>query len=76
VVLSRRCGCWTPPPVSGCPLGVRVGWIVLVLLLLGPVGWLLFWRSRNRTKAQVQHSKVPVLVMHATCGFRDRRDDE
>ena len=28
-------------PGSGCPLGPRVGWLVLVLLL-GPVGWLLY----------------------------------
>jgi len=47
VALSRRGGSWTPPPGSGCPLGPRVGWIVLVLLL-GPLGWLLFWRSRRR----------------------------
>ncbi|HEY9548466.1 MAG TPA: hypothetical protein VIR45_03115 [Kiloniellaceae bacterium] len=47
VTLSPRGGSWTPPPGSGCPLGPRVGWLVLVLLL-GPVGWLLFWRSRKR----------------------------
>jgi hypothetical protein len=49
VMLSPRGGSWTPPPGSGCPLGPRVGWIVLVLLL-GPVGWLLFWRSRKRVR--------------------------
>jgi hypothetical protein len=49
VMLSPRGGSWTPPPGSGCPLGPRVGWIVLVLLL-GPVGWLLFWRSRRRLR--------------------------
>jgi hypothetical protein len=47
VLLSPRGGRWTPPPGSRCPLGPRVGWIVLVLLL-GPVGWLMFWRSRRR----------------------------
>jgi hypothetical protein len=34
VLLSPRGGRWTPPPGSGCPLGPRVGWVVLVLLLL------------------------------------------
>jgi hypothetical protein len=50
VALSPRAGRWMPPPGSGCPLGPRVGWLVLVLLL-GPVGWLLFWRSRKRMRA-------------------------
>lgn len=47
VILSPSGGPWTPPPGSGCPLGPRVGWIVLVLLL-GPLGWLLFLRSRRQ----------------------------
>ncbi|MGF1594753.1 MAG: hypothetical protein ACFCUW_15845 [Kiloniellaceae bacterium] len=50
VVLSPRGGSWRPPPGSGCPLGPRVGWLVLVLLL-GPIGWLLFWRSRRRLRS-------------------------
>ncbi|MDH3473819.1 MAG: hypothetical protein OEM59_09000 [Rhodospirillales bacterium] len=41
VALSPRGGPWTPSPGSGCPLGPRVGWLVLVLLL-GPLGWLMF----------------------------------
>lgn len=49
VVLSPNGGRWTPPPGSGCPLGPRVGWLVLVLLL-GPLGWLMFWRSRRRAR--------------------------
>jgi hypothetical protein len=47
VLLSPSGGSWTPPPGSRCPLGPRLGWIVLVLLL-GPFGLLLFWRSRKR----------------------------
>ncbi|MGH6946001.1 MAG: hypothetical protein ACREDZ_01620 [Kiloniellales bacterium] len=47
VTLSRRSGSWLPPPGSRCPLGPRLGWITLVLLL-GPLGWLLYWRSRRR----------------------------
>jgi hypothetical protein len=47
VLLSPSAGRWTPPPGSRCPMGPRLGWIVLVLLL-GPFGWLMFWRSRKR----------------------------
>ena len=47
VILSRRAGPWTPPPGSGCPLGPRAGWLVLVLLL-GPLGWLMFLRARRQ----------------------------
>lgn len=47
VALSRAGGPWTPPPGARCPLGPRLGWIVLVLLL-GPVGWLLFMAARRR----------------------------
>lgn len=47
VVASPRSGPWRPPPHSGCPLGPRAGWAVLVLLL-GPLGWLLYLRARHR----------------------------
>ncbi len=46
VMVSPRGGPFTPPPGSGCPLGPRVGWLVLVLLL-GPVGWLLYLVRRR-----------------------------
>jgi hypothetical protein len=46
VALSARSGPWTPPPGSRCPMGPRVGWLVMVLLL-GPIGWLLYWRARR-----------------------------
>ena len=51
VLLSPRAGSWRPPPGSRCPLGPKAGWLVLVLLL-GPFGWLLFWRSRSRGRVQ------------------------
>ena len=52
VAFSRHSGPWRPPPGSGCPLGPRVGWLVLVLLA-GPIGWLLYMRSRGlRAKAK------------------------
>lgn len=47
VALSPRGGPFTPPPNSGCPLGPRTGWLVLVLVL-GPIGWLLYLRGRSR----------------------------
>ena len=47
VALSAKSGPWRPPPDSACPLGPRVGWLVMVLLL-GPIGWLLFLSARTR----------------------------
>jgi len=48
-LLSPAGGSWRPPPGSGCPLGPRPGWVVLVLLL-GPIGWLMFWRARRHRR--------------------------
>jgi len=48
VVLSPKAGSWRAPADSGCPFGPRMGWIVLVLLL-GPIGWFMFIRSRRQT---------------------------
>jgi len=47
VALSAKSGPWRPPPGSACPLGPRAGWLVMVLLL-GPIGWLLFLSARYR----------------------------
>ena len=47
VALSVKSGPWRPPPGSSCPLGPRTGWLVMVLLL-GPIGWLLFLSARYR----------------------------
>ena len=47
VALSPRSGPWLPPPGARCPFGPRLGWLVIVLLL-GPLGWLLYWRARAR----------------------------
>lgn len=49
VALSRRGGGWNPPVGSRCPFGPRTGWLVMVLLL-GPVGWLLFVLRRPRRR--------------------------
>ncbi|MCG8491820.1 MAG: hypothetical protein MI743_09425 [Sneathiellales bacterium] len=49
VLLSRRAGPWLPPADSRCPFGPRVGWLVIVLLL-GLIGWLMFWSARYRRR--------------------------
>lgn len=46
VLLSPSGGPWRTPPGSRCPLSPRLGWLVLVALL-GPVGWILFLRGRR-----------------------------
>ncbi len=47
VAASPRSGPWGPPLGSRCPLGPRTGWLVLVLFL-GPLGWLLYLRARRK----------------------------
>ncbi len=51
VALSPKGGPWTPPPGARCPLGPRVGWLVLVLLL-GPIGWLLFMAAHRKPRGK------------------------
>ncbi len=46
VALSPRGGPYRPQPGARCPLGPRTGWLVIVLLL-GPVGWLLYMLRRG-----------------------------
>lgn len=51
VAVSRRSGSLRPPPGAGCPFGPRAGWLVIVLLL-GAIGWLMFMgATRRRTSA-------------------------
>ena len=44
-----------------CPLGPRVGWLVIVLLL-GPLGWLVYMARRrgaaNNVSKEVRHGGV------------------
>ncbi len=47
VALSPRSGPFAPAPGARCPFGPRVGWLVIVLLA-GPVGWLLYMLRRRR----------------------------
>lgn len=46
VAASPASGPWRPPAGARCPLGPRAGWLVIVLLL-GPLGWLLYMRARR-----------------------------
>jgi hypothetical protein len=50
VLLSPNAGPFLPPPGSRCPIGPRFGWLVLVILL-GPIGWVLFLTRNRRRKA-------------------------
>jgi hypothetical protein len=47
VLVSPSAGSFRPPPGSRCPIGPRLGWLVMVLLL-GPIGWLMFMTRRRR----------------------------
>jgi hypothetical protein len=47
VLLSPSAGGFRPPPGSRCPMGPRLGWLVMVLLL-GPIGWLMFVTRKRR----------------------------
>ncbi len=47
VLLSARGGPWRAPKEARCPLSPRIGWLVIVLFL-GPVGWLMFLRGTSR----------------------------
>ncbi len=46
---SAKGGPWRPPPGARCPFGPRAGWFVIVLLL-GPLGWLLYLRARGKRR--------------------------
>ena len=48
---SAKGGPWRPPPGAGCPFGPRTGWFVIVLFL-GPLGWLLYLRARDKRRSR------------------------
>jgi hypothetical protein len=50
VLFAPGVGGFRPPPGSNCPIGHRFGWLVLVLLL-GPIGWLMFVTRKSRRKS-------------------------
>lgn len=47
VLVSPSAGSFRAPPGSGCPMGPKLGWLVMVLLL-GPIGWLMFIKRKRR----------------------------
>lgn len=47
VVLSPSAGPWRMPAEARCPFSPRIGWLVIVLFL-GPIGWLMFVGRRKR----------------------------
>ena len=49
VLFAPGVGGFRPPPGSNCPIGHRFGWLVLVLLL-GPIGWLMFVTRKCRRR--------------------------
>jgi hypothetical protein len=52
VLFAPGVGGFRPPPGSNCPIGHRFGWLVLVLLL-GPIGWVLFVTRKSRRKTPI-----------------------
>lgn len=46
ILVSPSAGPFRPPPGSRCPIGPRFGWLVMVLLL-GPIGWVMFMARRR-----------------------------
>ena len=50
VLLSSAAGPWKPPAGTRCPFGPRVGWLIIVLLL-GVFGWLMFVLSKRQRPA-------------------------
>ncbi len=49
VLLSPSAGSFRAAPESGCPMGPKLGWLVMVLLL-GPIGWLMFMTRKTRRR--------------------------
>jgi amino acid transporter len=46
IIFSPDAGNWMPPKNSKCPFGPRAGWLIIVIML-GLIGWLMFLRSRK-----------------------------
>lgn len=58
---ARQSGVDGPP--STCPFSPRTGWLVIVLFL-GPIGWLMFLHSRRRNRRAGSLSKNAPTVGH------------
>lgn len=51
VALSPNGGAWRAPENCRCPFGPRIGWIIIVVML-GPIGWVMFMLSRRQKEAR------------------------
>lgn len=49
IALSPAAGPWRMPPGSRCPFSPKIGWLVIVLFL-GPVGWIMFMTRKRSAK--------------------------
>lgn len=49
VALSPSAGPWRAPAGGRCPFSPRIGWIVIVLLL-GAIGWGMFVAAQRRRR--------------------------
>ncbi len=49
VGISPKSGPWKAAADTGCPIGARWGWLVIVIFL-GPIGWLMFL-AKTRSRA-------------------------
>lgn len=58
VALSPASGPWRAGPGAGCPFGPRLGWLIIVLFL-GPVGWLMYMAARRRRAAAGRAAPPP-----------------
>jgi len=47
VAFSSAAGPWRMPQGAKCPFSPKVGWLVIILFL-GPVGWLMFMSRKGR----------------------------
>ncbi len=45
IIFSSKGGTWTATKEAKCPIGSRFGWLIIVLFL-GPIGWLMYMRKR------------------------------
>lgn len=45
IIVSPKSGPWSAPKGAGCPIGSRLGWVVIILFL-GPIGWLMYMKKR------------------------------
>ena len=45
IMFSSKGGSWLAKKGSKCPIGPRIGWLIIVIFL-GPIGWLMYIKKR------------------------------